>query len=121
MAARWIEKLTGQFEQKRRWREYQARKQALPPNYRTAIDATERYLTYFGAISKGEVVVRMLEDLLDLFEQSAADGVGVRDIFGEDPVGFVETFLRNYSEGQWIEKERKRFIAAVQTASQNDG
>ena len=42
---------------------------------------------------------RMLEDLADLFEQGAADGTPIREIVGEDPVEFVETFVRNYPEG----------------------
>ena len=67
----------------------------LPTNYRTAIEALERYLTYFGAITKGDVLMSMLEDLADLFEQSAANGTPNRAIVGDDPVEFAEEFLRN--------------------------
>jgi len=82
MAAGWIEKITGPFDQKKRYRQYKARKEALPANYRTAINALERYLTYFGSITKGEILVSMLEDLADLFEQSAASGTPIRAIVG---------------------------------------
>ncbi len=44
----------------------------------------------------------MFEDLADLFEQSAADRTPIREIVGEDPVEFAETFVQNYSGGQWI-------------------
>ena len=44
----------------------------------------------------------MFDDLADLFEQSAASDTPVREIVGEDPVEFVEAFLRNYPEGGWI-------------------
>ena len=98
---------------KRRWRQYKARTKQLPENYRTAVDALERYLTYFGAITEGDTLMSMLEDLADLFEQSAADGTPIRAIVGDDPVEFAETFLRNYSEGQWINKERKRLTNAI--------
>lgn len=113
MAARWIEQVTGSLEQKKQYREYKARAKQLPADYLAAIEALERYLTYFGAITKGETLVSMLGDLADLFEQSAANGVTVRQIVGDDPVEFAETFLQNYSEGQWINKERKRLIAAI--------
>jgi DNA-binding ferritin-like protein (Dps family) len=96
MAAGWIEKITGPFDQKKRYRQYKARKEALPANYHTAIDALERYLTYFGSITKGQILVSMLEDLADLFEQSAASGTPIRAIVGDDPVEFAETFVRNY-------------------------
>lgn len=113
MAPRWIEVITGSIEEKRRYRQYRAREAALPGKYREALEALDRYLMYFGGISKGSTLVRMMDDLADLFEQSAADEVPVRDILGEDPVEFVEAFLQNYSEGQWIEKERKRFVDAI--------
>jgi DNA-binding ferritin-like protein (Dps family) len=38
----------------------------------------------------------MLEDLADLFEQAAANGIPIRGIVGQDPVEFAEAFLRNY-------------------------
>ena len=63
---------------------------------------------YFGAITKSDVLMSMLEDLADLFEQGAADGTPIRAIVGDDPVEFAEDFLRNYVEGQWINKERAR-------------
>ncbi|WP_125612565.1 DUF1048 domain-containing protein [Specibacter cremeus] len=120
MAAHWIEQVTGSLEQKKQYKQYKARVKALPANYRTAVEALERYLMYFGLISKGDTLVTMLEDLLDLFEQSAANGTPVRDIVGEDPVEFVETFLQNYSEGQWINKERKRLTDAIDSVADSE-
>lgn len=120
MPARWVEKVTGSLAEKQRYKQYKARVEALPANYRTAVSGIERYLTYFGGITSGEVVVRMLEDLADLFEQSAADGTAIRAIVGDDPVEFVETFLANYSEGRWINKERVRLLEAIARAEQAD-
>lgn len=105
--------ITRMIDEKRRWRRYKARKEQLPGSYRAATDALERYLTYFGAIVKGDVLMSMLEDLADLFEQSAASGTPVRAVVGEDPVEFAEAFLQNYSEGQWIKKERERLTTAI--------
>jgi DNA-binding ferritin-like protein (Dps family) len=112
-----IEKVVGDFGDKKRWRAYKARTKQLPANYRAAIEALERYLTYFGAITKGDVLMSMLEDLADLFEQSAANGTPIRAIVGDDPVEFAETFLRNYAEGQWINKERARLTEAIDRAA----
>ena len=120
MATGWIEQVTGSLEQKKRYRQYKARTKQLPANYRTAIDALERYLTYFGSITKGDVLVSMLEDLADLFEQSAANGTPIRAIVGEDPVEFAEAFIQNYSEGQWINKERERLTNAIERAAGED-
>ena len=120
MATGWSEQVTGSLEQKKRYRQYKARTKQLPGNYRTAIDALDRYLMYFGSITRGDTLVSMLEDLADLFEQSAADGTPIREIVGADPVEFAETFLQNYSEGQWINKERERLTEAIDRAAGED-
>jgi DNA-binding ferritin-like protein (Dps family) len=121
MDAKWLERVTGSLEEKKRYKQYKARKEQLPANYHTAIDALERYLTYFGSITKGDILVSMLEDLADLFEQSAANRTPIRAIVGEDPVEFAETFLQNYSEGQWINKERERLTNAIDRAAGDTG
>jgi DNA-binding ferritin-like protein (Dps family) len=121
MAAGWIEQITGSFEDKKRWRQYKARKEQLPTSYRTAIDGIERYLMYAGAIVKGDVMMQMLEDLADLIERAAADGTPIRDIVGDDPVEFANTFIENYADGQWINKERKRLTDAIDQAADEPG
>jgi DNA-binding ferritin-like protein (Dps family) len=118
MAAKWIETVTGSLEEKRQYKQHKARIKQLPENYRTAVEALERYYMYFGGIAVGRVLVTMLDDLADLFEQAAADGTGIRAIVGDDPVEFAETFIANYSEGQWINKERTRLIKAIEDADQ---
>lgn len=117
MAAKWIEHVTGSFEDKKRWRQYKARKEQLPPGYRTAIDALERYLMYAGAIVKGDMLMQMLEDLADLVERAAADETPIRAVVGEDPVEFAEAFLENYTDGQWINKERLRLNNTIKEAT----
>ena len=115
--AKFISKVIGE---KGQWREYKARVRQLPPSYRTAVEALERYLMYFGPMTKGNSLVSMLEDLADLFEQSAANGTPVRAVVGEDPVEFAEAFLRNYSEGQWISRERERLTNAIDRVAGNE-
>ena len=41
----------------------------------------------------------------------------IRAVVGEDPVAFAEEFLQNYSEGQWINKERARLTEAIDRAA----
>ncbi|WP_122263203.1 DUF1048 domain-containing protein [Ornithinimicrobium cerasi] len=112
----WMERVTGSLEDKRRWRRYKARKAQLPAQYRIAIEGIERYLTYAGGIGRGDVLMQMLEDLADLIERAAVDGTPIRDVVGEDPVEFADTFLENYADGQWINRERKRLSDAIARA-----
>ncbi|MDA0634883.1 DUF1048 domain-containing protein [Nonomuraea sp. MCN248] len=113
---RYLEAVTGPFDDKRRWRQYKARVRALPENYRAAVEALERYLMHFGP-GDGAEAASMFEDIADLFEHAAADGTPIREIFGENPVEFVEAFLQNYSSGSYVRRERERFADAVARAA----
>ena len=105
---------------KRRWRAYKARTKALPDNYRAAVDALERYCMYFGP-TDGDVAASMFEDLAYLFERAAADGTPIRDIVGENPVEFAETFLESYAKGGWVTRERERLTGAIERAAGDEG
>ena len=120
MTPKWIELVTGSLEEKKQYRQHKARIAQLPPNYRTAAEALARYLMYAGGIAKGDVLVRMYGDLADLFEQAASDRTPIRDIVGDDPVEFVETFVANYADGQWINKERARLSRAIDDAVRDE-
>src|SRR6266511_2137446 len=109
--SKFISKVIGE---KGQWREYKARVRQLPASYRTAVDALERYLKYFGTGGGGGAID---EDLVNLFEQSAANGNPIRAIVGEDPGEFIEAFVRNYPKGQWIIRERERLTTATERAA----
>jgi DNA-binding ferritin-like protein (Dps family) len=115
--AGWIEKLTGDLGEKKRYREYKARVKSLPEGYRTATDALERYVLNLGPTGDSTQLLQMLDDLADLMEQGAAAGTPVRELLGENPAEFAETFMENYGGGSWIRKERSRLAAAVEKAA----
>jgi DNA-binding ferritin-like protein (Dps family) len=102
---------------KRQWRQHTARTRELPASYRTAVEALERYLMYCGPGGDGAGAASMFEDLLDLFEQSAANRTPIRDVVGDDPVEFLKAFVRNYPDGQWRIRERDRLISAIGRAA----
>ncbi|HET9649888.1 MAG TPA: DUF1048 domain-containing protein [Microlunatus sp.] len=116
MAAKWIETLTGSLEQKKQYRQYKTRIEALPEPYRTSAKAFQRYFMYYGAVSDGDILITMLGDFADLWERAAADQTPVRQIVGDDPVEFAETFANAYTGKQWIDKERARLTKAVEDA-----
>jgi DNA-binding ferritin-like protein (Dps family) len=108
MFSKFIAKVVGP---KGQWRENKARAGHLPASYRTALDALERYLNYLGPGGDGGAI---FADLIDLFEQSAANGASIRDVVGQDPVAFIEAFIQNYPDGHWRAGERERFINAIE-------
>jgi DNA-binding ferritin-like protein (Dps family) len=111
---KFVSKVVGE---KRQWREHKARTRQLPESYRTALEALERYLMHAGPGGDGADAASMFDDLLDLFEQSAANRTPIREIVGEDPVEFLETFVQNYPDGQWRLRERKRLTSAIDRAA----
>jgi DNA-binding ferritin-like protein (Dps family) len=117
MAAKWIEALTGPLEQKKQYKQDKARMESLPAPYADAAMAMHRYLMYAGGITDGDTMIRMYTDMADLWERAAVDRTPVRDIVGDDPVDFAETFAKAYAGREWIDKERKRFTTAIDGAA----
>ncbi len=116
MAAKWIETLTGSLAQKKQYRQYKARIEALPEPYGTTAKAFQRYFMYYGMVSDGDTLITMLGDFADLWEQAAADQTPIRAIVGDDPVEFAEAFAQAYTGKQWIDKERARLTKAIDDA-----
>ena len=104
---------------KRQWRAYKARVRRLPPNYRAAVEAIERYLMHFGVLD-ADNAASLFEDVADLFERAAADGTPIRAIVGDDPVEFVDALVRNYSKGGYVDREKKRLTDAIDRAAGED-
>ena len=120
MAANWIETITGSLEQKKQYRQYKARIEALPEPYGTVAEAFQRYFMYYGGFTAGDVIVQMMGDFADLWERAAADGTPVRAIVGDDQVEFAETFAQAYTGKQWIDKERARLTKAIEDAERGE-
>lgn len=117
MAARWIELIAGSLDEKKRYKQYQARIKALPVPYADVAQAFQRYPMYSGGfVLDGDTALRMIGDMVDLWERATADGTPVRDIVGADPVDFAETFAQSYTGTRWVDKERRRLTQAVDAA-----
>ena len=53
-------------------------------------------------------------------ERTAADGTPVRDVVGDDPIEFAETFAQAYTGKRWIDKERARLTKAIEDAERGE-
>jgi len=120
MVAKWIETLTGSLEQKKQYKQEKARIDALREPYGSAAKAMQRYFMYYGGVTDGDTLITMIGDLADLWARAAADGTPLREIVGDDPVEFAETFAQAYSGRQWIDKERARLTKAIKDAEREE-
>ena len=120
MAAKWLETLTGSLEQKKQYKQDKSRIDSLPEPYSSAAKEMHRYLMYAGGITDADTLTAMFGDLADLWERAALDGTPMREIVGDDPVDFAETFAQAYAGKQWIDKERTRLNKAVEDAEREE-
>ena len=120
MAAKWIELVTGSLEQKRQYRQFKARMEALPEPYVTAAKALHRYFMYNVGTPTDDSALTMFSDFVDLWERAAADGTPVREIVGQDPVEFADAFVQAYVGKRWIDKERSRLTKAIDSVAGTD-
>ncbi len=79
---------------KKAWREMEARAHALPNDYQIVYDEIKVYTWKFSAVNAMDNIV-VLEGLLGLFEEGAADGKRVLEITGKDIAAFADGLLRN--------------------------
>ena len=71
----------------REWKEFEARAEALPADYRAAWEQIKAHLFPYGSFT-GRNLMPILDGALGLLEESAADGQSVHDVLGEDIKGF---------------------------------
>lgn len=74
-----------------------------------------------GGLAGGAVLLEMMRDLLELMESTAENRSPVREVVGEDPVEFIETFITSYTDKTWMDKERARLRDAIDRAAAQEG
>lgn len=81
------------------------RVEALPEDYQYVFDKIQDHMWRFAAGS-GYDMLKVHYDLIELFEEGAAEGKDVLDITGDDVAAFCDELLKNsetYMEN-WREK-----------------
>jgi DNA-binding ferritin-like protein (Dps family) len=93
------------MEDKREYREQMARVKALPADYRYVFEKIQQYM-WLHSGGDGIDMLKVHYDLIELFEQGAAEGRHVLDITGEDVASFADELLRSTSTWtqSWPEK-----------------
>lgn len=97
-----IKKMIGD---KKEYREQLTRVEALPEDYRFVFKKVQGYMWSFAG-GDGSDMLKAQEELIELFESSAAEGKHVLDVTGEDVVGFCDEFLRDTKK--WTDNYRKK-------------
>lgn len=91
MAKSWIALIVGNLDEKRAYRRFMKRVNALPKDYSYAFKKMRQYLYYTDLT---ECDGALFIDLVELLESSAAEGKAILDVVGEDVAGFCDELVR---------------------------
>ncbi|MCL2783188.1 MAG: DUF1048 domain-containing protein [Propionibacteriaceae bacterium] len=98
------------FGDKRQWRAYVKRCQALPNDYRIVIVQIQKFM---WTVAMDAQVVVVLYDILDLFEEGVADGRPVLDVTGDDVADFALSVLQAVQAETWTSKQARQLNNSV--------
>ncbi|MCL2324692.1 MAG: DUF1048 domain-containing protein [Actinomycetia bacterium] len=96
------ERIIGDLNGKREWKALKARVKALPDEYGVAYAEIQKYIWSATGIE----TIKPLQNLVELFEESALSGRKVLDITGADVAAFVDELV--YGERGYFEKRRQK-------------
>ena len=82
------------IESKREYRQQMARVEALPKDYQYVFKKIQSHMWMFAAGS-GYDMMKIHYDLIELFEEGAANGKPVLEITGEDVAAFCDELMRS--------------------------
>jgi DNA-binding ferritin-like protein (Dps family) len=87
------------IEGKKQWRAHVVRVKALPPDYQIVYKEIQRYLFKVGPVDLADG--RLLAQIVDFFEEGAADGKAVLELIGTDVAAFCDDLIgdsRTYAD-----------------------
>lgn len=96
------------MDEKRKYRQQMARVKALPNDYQYVFKKIQEHM-WSNVTGSGYDMMELQYGLLDLFEESVANGKSVLEVTGEDVAGFVDELLKNTKtyENKWKDKMNK--------------
>ncbi|SEG89278.1 DNA-binding ferritin-like protein (Dps family) [Nonomuraea solani] len=71
----------------REWKAFEARAQELPADYRAAWEEINAHLSLYADFT-GRNLMPILDNALGLLEETAADGLSIHEVLGDDIEGF---------------------------------
>ena len=87
---------------KAEWNKQQARIKAMPADYQIVIGEVQNYFWQFAG-GDGMDMKAGIYDLIDFFEEGAANNVPVLDLVGNDVAEFAENALREMQAKRWTD------------------
>jgi DNA-binding ferritin-like protein (Dps family) len=111
----WMKKVR---EEKREYKRQRARVDNLPKEYSYVYKKIEKYL-WMHAGGTGMDMLRVLYDLVDLFEENATMGKKVLEVTGPDVAEFCDELLKNATTytGKWRKDLNKKIAKKIEAGN----
>ncbi|MDR2832367.1 MAG: DUF1048 domain-containing protein [Streptococcaceae bacterium] len=97
-----IEAIKKQIEAKQEWKDQMKRVKSLPQEYQVVFKEMQNYLFQFAS-GDGMDTVKGIYDLLEMFEEAAANNISVLEFTGEDVGEFAENYRRSIGAKHWTD------------------
>ncbi|WP_225730619.1 MULTISPECIES: DUF1048 domain-containing protein [unclassified Nocardia] len=81
------------IEGKREWRAHTARVKKLPEDYQIVYNEIQKYYFKVGPVDMIEG--KLLQGILDFFEEGVRSGRGVMELIGPDVAGFCDDLIKD--------------------------
>ncbi|MDR3072381.1 MAG: DUF1048 domain-containing protein [Clostridiales Family XIII bacterium] len=105
-----FKKIIGVGEEKRIYRSYEARVKKLPREYQIVYREARKYIWNFST----DGLMDVLYDIVELFEQGAAEGKRVLDVTGDDVADFCDGLLSEWRSRTWTGNLRQKLNDKVE-------
>lgn len=102
-----INTIIGNIEEKREYKENEARAKALPPEYAAAYKEIKSYI--FN--TSGILSMEPLKALVDMLEEAAANNKHVLEITGPNVAAFADELVRG--EKSYQDQQRQKLNASI--------
>ncbi|MEG1254659.1 DUF1048 domain-containing protein [Clostridium sp.] len=107
------------FGDKKEYKDQMARSEELPEDYKFVFEKIHEYMWSFAG-GDGSDMLKTQQELLELFEISAAEGKHVLEVTGEDVAGFCDEFLRDTKKWTDFYGEKLNRVMLNKLGSRND-
>ena len=104
-------------EEKKEYKAYLKRVDAMPDDYKFVFKEIQDYMWTFSDFT-GQKILEALSDLLDMFEEGAANNVDVFTLTGDDVGEFADGIVREVAS-TWIEDRKAKWIRKLKSLERN--
>jgi DNA-binding ferritin-like protein (Dps family) len=98
----------------REWKSFDARAQLLPPDYQAAWEEVKVHLAPHSDLT-GRNLLPILDGVLGLLEETAADGQSVQEVLGDDISGFCAALVGGSGRRDYRDRWREQLNRNVAT------